>query len=90
MIGKKQTNKQTKRKQCLICELLMKGYKVDRVAFEIYRIVHHKVKSGMKIVNLVFFFILVNFLIPLFLLALQSFLCKRFEMFLVERVCQLV
>ena len=47
----KQTNKK-KRKQCVICELMTKGYKVDRVVFEIDRIVHQKVKSGMKIVNL--------------------------------------
>ena len=39
----------------MICELMTKGYKVDRVAFEIDRIVHQKVKSGMKIVNLVIF-----------------------------------
>ena len=63
---------------------MMKGYKVDRVVFEIDRIVHQKVKSGMKIVNLVIFFILVDFLMSLVLHALQS-LCKRFEMF-----CQLV
>ena len=60
MIGKKKTNKtktnkKKERKQCVICELMMKGYKVDRVAFEIDRIVHQKVRSGMKIVNLVIF-----------------------------------
>ena len=66
---------------------MMKGYKVDNVGFEIDRIVHQKVKSGMKIVNLVIFFILVDFLMSLVLHALQSFICKQFEMFLVERVC---
>ena len=57
MIGKKkQTNKNKKeRKHCVICELMMKRYKVDRVAFKIGRIAHQKVKSGMKIVNLVIF-----------------------------------
>ena len=64
---------------------MTKGYKVDRVVFEIDTIVHQKVKSGMKIVNLVIFFILVDFLIPLVLHALQSFSWKRFEIF-----CQLV
>ena len=57
MIGKTTTRNKNKkeRKQCVICELMMKGYKVDRVAFEIDRIVHQKVKSGVKIVNLVIF-----------------------------------
>ena len=57
MIGKTTTTNKNKkeRKQCVICELMMKGYKVDRVAFEIDRIVHQKVKSGVKIVNLVIF-----------------------------------
>ena len=62
MIGKKKTNKtktnkqkKTERKQCVICELMTKGYEVDRVVFEIDRIVHQKVKSGMIIVNLVIF-----------------------------------
>ena len=50
--NKTKTNKQKKRKQCVICELMTKGYKVDRVVFEIDRIVHQKVKSSMKIVNL--------------------------------------
>ena len=52
---KKQTNKQTKTKKkenTVICELMMKRYKVDRVAFEIDRIAHQKV---MKIVNLAIF-----------------------------------
>ena len=49
------TKKEKEREQCVICELMMKGYKVDRVAFEIDRIVHQKVKSGVKIVNLVIF-----------------------------------
>ena len=59
MIGKKKNKQKQKqkreRKQCVICELMMKGYKVDRVAFEIDKIVRQKVKSGMKIVNLVIF-----------------------------------
>ena len=59
MIGKKKqqtkTKKKKERKQCVICELMMKGYKVDRVAFEIHRIAHQKVKSGMIIVYLVIF-----------------------------------
>ena len=53
--NKTKTKKKKERKQCGICELMMKGFKVDRVAFEFDRIVHQKVKSGMKIVNLVIF-----------------------------------
>ena len=53
--NKNKTKNKKERKQCVICELMMKGYKVDRVAFEIHRIVHQKVKSGMKIINLVIF-----------------------------------
>ena len=59
MIGKTTTTNKNKkkkeRKQCVICELMMKGYKVDRVAVEIDRIVDQKVKSGVKVVCLVIF-----------------------------------